>query len=175
LNSGNQENSHAESSFYEDQLDNELEGLSLQSRDHSKQENSDKESIDKPDDSDTSLPPRKVAFTDDNINTTHNTNSLQTKSNKTKSSKTASSNHHVSFNINNAIYSTRQEIPISIIKGTSQNQSHCSGANSKQPIQSSLKKSTTSATLQSDQQKTGFFHASSKQGQRTSDTKTTIL
>merc|ERR1712214_89590 len=75
-------------------------------------------------------------------------------SNTRKQSKSNNSNHHVSFNINNAIYTTRQEIPISIIKGSANSQSGSpSSTNSALnksgvPIQSSLKKSTTSHTIQ---------------------------
>ncbi len=147
--------------------------MSLPSRSHSKLDSPDLESLDKPDDLvSTSTTPlaRKIGFNDDSLN---NTNSLQNKSNKTKNSKSANSNHHVSFNINNAIYSTRQEIPISIIKCTNQNQGSSTGANAKQPVQSSLKKSTTSSAIQTDQQKNGIFYANSNG--RNSDTKTTIL
>lgn len=105
----------------------------------------------KPEDTLTS-PTRKVAFDTDTVQ----------RSNR-KQSKSASGNHHVSFNINNAIYSTRQEIPISIIKNSNASPSISNGSNGTMPIQSALKKSTTSSALQD------------RKASRTADTKTTIL
>ncbi len=120
-----------------------------------------------------------------------------------KQSKAAGANHHVSFNINNAIYSTRQEIPISIMKNTSTSNNegvvspyHNSANSGSTPnkngilqFQSSLKKSTTTSAIKQQQQSEnssqqqqqqdvkqsrGFFNNTAKPN-RTADTKTTIL
>lgn len=183
----NQENPQAESSFYEDQLDNELESLSLQNMNSSKLDspmdiqlrNEKRNSYNKSEENLVS-PTRRVAFED------------SVRPGGKRTTKSANGNHHVSFNINNAIYSTRQEIPISIIKGShigsntnSNNFNTTNGYAVTKPIQSSLKKSTTTSTLQCDHNKmvdTGsnephgrFFHMNKPGQQRTTDTKTTIL
>lgn len=97
-----------------------------------------------------------------------------------------SSNNHVSFNINNAIYSTRQEVPISIIKGSNVNNSPNVSLNKNgTPIQSSLKKSITTAQIEQPEQKetseisklNRFFNIATgnKSTNRANDTKTTVL
>lgn len=109
-----------ESSFYEDQLDNELEAI--------QESNVDLQNMNLP------LPNKKE----------QNPNGIQ----KSKV-KVAGSNHHVSFNINNAIYTSKQEtpipIPISILKQAKMidhlNSSSSSSSNVS-PLQPSMKKSS---------------------------------
>lgn len=91
--------SNPESSFYEDQLDNELESFS------------DSTGITANTAKTTTLTNKTVKIIDDqSINSGGIKNQLKPKLN--------SNHHHVSFNINNAIYTSRQEtpIPISILK-----------------------------------------------------------
>ena len=128
INSNNLQNdsSNPESSFYEDQLDNELEsfsdstgGLTVRSADISATYNSNANKVVKIISNDLDL---------DHLITSKNSNVLgnaeiNAKLNGIKSiqntkTKSGNSNHHVSFNINNAIYTSRQEtpIPISILK-----------------------------------------------------------
>jgi hypothetical protein len=115
LENGIYENKNAqtpnESSFYEDQLDNELESFDKSSKlllsnlnnnnGNIKLHNNKKE---------------ENKLTNESVNV--KTPSLKSAT-RTKSS---NSNHHVSFNINNAIYTSKQEtpipIPISILKQT---------------------------------------------------------
>lgn len=80
---GSNENNPTESSFYEDQLDNELECISAQPTE----------------------------------NNTNVTNSVMRNGQLARAPR-AKSGNHVSFNINNAIYTSRQEtpIPISVLK-----------------------------------------------------------
>lgn len=111
-------NENGDSSFYEDQLDNELEGIKENSAD-SRKPNEPLTNIKEP-----------------------SNNGIQ----KSKA-KVAGTNHHVSFNINNAIYTSKQEtpipIPISILKQTKMNEQTNSSSSSSNvsPLQSSMKKS----------------------------------
>ena len=137
MNGDNLQNdsSNPESSFYEDQLDNELESFS---------------------DSTAGLTVRSAEMSASFCNGLNGTNSnrvvkiisneldameqLTSKSNsdmtakmngiksiQNTKTKSGNSNHHVSFNINNAIYTSRQEtpIPISILKQSNNSNNGC--------------------------------------------------
>ena len=167
------ENSQAdESSFYEDQLDNELESFS----DSGQPRELNKSILEM-----FGVNNKCNANSDANGSPVNAANTLDKqpantniKSNK-KPSKSANSNHHVSFNINNAIYTTRQEIPISIIKQpTTGNVSTIvsSTTGGGVQIQSSLRKSPTVQPVQSQ---TVSSNGNINKNSRSADTKTTIL
>lgn len=107
-----------DSSFYEDQLDNELEAI--------QENNIDSQNLN------LALPNKKV----------QSTNGIQ----KSKV-KVAGSNHHVSFNINNAIYTSKQEtpipIPISILKQAKMNDHLNSSSSNVSPLKLSLMKKSS--------------------------------
>ncbi|CAF0773722.1 unnamed protein product [Brachionus calyciflorus] len=146
------------SSFYEDQLDNELESIRDNSSNEPVKTNEVSSSIIKKE----SSPP----------------NSIQ----KIKP-KSTSSNYHVSFNINNAIYTSKQEtpipIPISILKQANQqckinqNDQQNSSLNTS-PLQSSLKKSP-GVNFGTGVENEGKNAKSSNSKSVRIDTKTTIL
>ena len=119
------DSSNPESSFYEVQLDNELEsfsdsmgGLTVRSAESVTNEisfkNSNKNKVVK------IIPPVQDLKNDlgKSIDTNNTAKIIGIKSIQNSRNKSGNSNHHVSFNINNAIYTSRQEtpIPISILK-----------------------------------------------------------
>ncbi len=107
-----------ESSFYEDQLDNELESFDNSSKLLLSNLNNNNKLSKKEDNklTNNSISSYNNSGTGliDNVKTPSLKSSTRTKS--------SNSNHHVSFNINNAIYTSKQEtpipIPISILKQT---------------------------------------------------------
>jgi hypothetical protein len=135
MNILNDNNSNGESSFYEDQLDNELESFS----NHQKNNliNNDMLAV-----NNTALTKKPA------IKMQSPTNSLEKKnhsiSQQTGKSKSSNSNHHVSFNINNAIYTSRQEtpIPISVLKQLGQSKSAYESPNGNKGQKSILVKDT---------------------------------
>ena len=118
------ESTNAESSFYEDQLDNELESFSTTNISRTFVTSSSYTTVP------LKLNPRaanggtKAVEEAISINaiinaaSNNNNNNEKTTMKMMNKGKTSGSNHHVSFNINNAIYTSRQEtpIPISILK-----------------------------------------------------------
>jgi hypothetical protein len=121
------DNSNPESSFYEDQLDNELESFSENQTTTTYANNSNTKPIKTSPNKSNS--PRSdelngKANNPSNESSSKQLNGSNIKSIQTLKAKSGNSNHHVSFNINNAIYTSRQEtpIPISILKQPLNNQ-----------------------------------------------------
>ena len=164
------ENSQAdESSFYEDQLDNELESFS----DSGQTRELNKSTLEM-----FGVNNKCNASSDADVANTLDKQPTNTniKSTNKKPSRSANSNHHVSFNINNAIYTTRQEIPISIIKqqpATGNVATIVSSTSGGGQVQSSLRKSPTVQPVQ-PQTAVANNNNINKNG-RSADTKTTIL
>lgn len=184
------DSSNAESSFYEDQLDNELESISNVPNNTKRQVPNGS--------ANQSCAAQKVSVVNSaaptpplaGLVTNQPTPVIKTtQSNKQKSS---NSNHHVSFNINNAIYTSRQDtpIPISILKpaqlSTSINKANQieNGEKMYQPQQQQQQVSTLSSPLQSSLKKNQNLNGSdleqsNKQCKQNKtvriDSKTTIL
>ena len=132
------DSSNAESSFYEDQLDNELESFSdstgcLTVRSTEMHLNN-KHFVNSANKIVKIIPPNNS----NDVNTEKSSEISKQNALKSTQKKSGNSNHHVSFNINNAIYTSRQEtpIPISILKqsithysNTSNNKSILANAN----------------------------------------------
>jgi len=142
-----------ESSFYEDQLDNELESFSnTESKNNNNSINNQILSLNnstfakkpaiKMQSPTNSLEKKSVNLT--KSNQTYTSTSIPQQTIATGKNKSNNSNHHVSFNINNAIYTSRQEtpIPISVLKQLGQSKATNETTNATKSQKSILVKDT---------------------------------